>query len=172
MSTNINASTSRRPFWKEPMVWLVWGLPLASVVAGVGLVVTAVRAGGADPVIDDVQRVSQIQTTDLGPDERAAQRKLSALVQVRPGHVDLTAVTGEFERDGELVLVMTHPTDAAQDLRLPLARTTTGWTAAADIDTRHDWNLQLAPGNTHWRLRGRLQKDMQASRLAPALAGG
>jgi uncharacterized protein len=172
MTLKTSAADHRRPFWKEPMVWLVWGLPLASIVAGVGLVVTAVRAGGADVVIDDVQRVSQIQTTDLGPDERAAQRKLSALVQVRPGHVDLTAVTGELERDGGLVLVMTHPTDAAQDLRLPLARTTTGWTAAADVDTRHDWNLQLTPDDQHWRLRGRLQKDTQASRLAPALGGG
>ncbi len=161
-----------RPFWKEPMVWLVWGLPLASVVAGLWLVVTAVRAGGADPVIDDVQRVSQIQTTDLGPDERAARRKLSAILQIRPDHVELTAVTGEFERETSLVLVMTHPTEAAHDLHLPLARTTTGWTAPAAIDTRHDWNLQLTPGNSAWRIRGRLQKDTQASRLAPALGGG
>jgi hypothetical protein len=161
-----------RPFWKEPMVWLVWGLPLASIVAGVGLVVTAVRAGGADVVIDDVQRVSQIQTTDLGPDARAAQRQLSAVVQVRPDHVELTAVTGEFEHEAGLVLVMTHPTDAAQDLRLPLARTTTGWTSPVEIDTCHDWNLQLSPENHHWRIRGRLQKDTQASRLAPALGGG
>ena len=165
-------AANTRPFWKEPMVWLVWGLPLASVVAGLWLVVTAVRAGGADPVIDDVQRVSQIQTTDLGPDERAAQRRLSAIVQVRPDHVELTAVTGEFERETALVLVLTHPTEAAQDLRLPLARTTTGWTAPAEIDTRHDWNVQLAPENNHWRIRGRLQKDTQASRLAPAIGGG
>ena len=163
---------THRPFWKEPMVWLVWGLPLASVVAGIWLVVTAVRAGGADPVIDDLQRVSQIQTTDLGPDERAAQRKLTAVVQVRPDHVELTAVTGEFERETALVLVLTHPTEAEQDVRLPLARTTTGWVAPAVIDTRHDWNLQLSPENSAWRIRGRLQKDTQASRLAPALGGG
>ncbi len=167
-----SAARDSRPFWKEPMVWLVWGLPLASVVAGLWLVVTAVRAGGADPVIDDVQRVSQIQTTDLGPDERAAQRHLSAILQVRPDHVELTAVTGEFEREAALVLVMTHPTEAARDVRLPLARTTTGWTAPATIDTRHDWNLHLAPANEHWRIRGRLQKDTQAARLAPSLGGG
>lgn len=171
MTTKPDAPASR-PFWKEPMVWLVWGLPLASVVAGIWLVITAVRAGGADPVIDDVQRVSQIQTTDLGPDERARQRKLSALVQIRPDHVALTAVTGDFAREASLVLVLTHPTDAAQDLRLPLARTTRGWTAPAQIDTRHDWNLQLSPENSHWRIRGRLQKDTQAARLAPSLAGG
>ena len=166
------AAGNARPFWKEPMVWLVWGLPLASVVAGIWLVVTAVRAGGADPVIDDVQRVSQIQTTDLGPDERAAQRRLSAILQVRPDHVELTAVTGEFERETALELVLTHPTEAAQDLRLALARTPTGWTAPAEIDTRHDWNLQLTPTNNAWRIRGRLQKETQASRLAPSLGGG
>src|SRR5690606_22598170 len=45
-----------------------------SVVAGVGLVVVATRSGGADVVRDDVRRVSQIQTADLGPDAQA--RKL------------------------------------------------------------------------------------------------
>ncbi|WP_313927628.1 FixH family protein [Pseudoxanthomonas sp.] len=170
--TSDSPAGTGRPFWKEPMVWLVWGLPLASVVAGIWLVVVAVRSGGADVVTDKVQRVSQIQTTDLGPDERAAQRRLSAIVQVRPDHVELTAVTGEFDRETALVLVLTHPTEAAQDLRLPLARTTTGWSAPAEIDTRHDWNLQLTPDNHHWRIRGRLQKDTQASRLAPSLGGG
>lgn len=173
MTSNASpASDRKRPFWKEPMMWVVLGIPLASIVAGVGLVVVSVRSGSADAVMDKVDRVSQIQTTDLGPDERAARRKLSAILQIRPDHVELTAVTGEFERETSLVLVMTHPTEAAHDLHLPLARTTTGWTAPAAIDTRHDWNLQLTPGNSAWRIRGRLQKDTQASRLAPALGGG
>ena len=67
---------------------------------------------------------------------------------------------------------MPPPSEPAQDLPLPLARTTTGWTASAEIDTRHDWNVQLAPENNHWRIRGRLQKDTQASRLASAVGDG
>ena len=38
--------------------------------------------------------------------------------------------------------------------------------------TDNDWNLQLTPENHHWRIRGRLQKDTRASRLAPSLGGG
>jgi len=38
-----------RPWWKEPMVWLVIGGPAIVVVAGVVTAVIAVR--GADPVI-------------------------------------------------------------------------------------------------------------------------
>ena len=60
-----------RSHWRNPVMWLVVGLPLLSIVAGVGLVVTAVRTGGADPVNDPVRRVAQIQTTDLGPDAAA-----------------------------------------------------------------------------------------------------
>ena len=126
MTSNASpASDRKRPFWKEPMMWVVLGIPLASIVAGVGLVVVSVRSGSADAVMDKVDRVSQIQTTDLGPDEAAAARKLSAIVQVRPDHVELTAVTGEFERETALVLVLTHPTEAAQDLRLPGSPSTT-----------------------------------------------
>ena len=61
-------------------------------------------------------------------------------------------MTGDFERDAGLVLVMTHPTDAAQDLRLPLARTTTGWTASAadpDVDTSTS-PLSLSNNHSPW----------------------
>ena len=142
-----------RPFWKEPMVWLVWGLPLASVIAGLWLVVVAVRAGGADSVTDKVQRVSQIQTTDLGPDDNAAKRKLSAIVQVRTDHLEMIAVTGDFAGTSPLVLTLAHPTEAAKDVVLTLARDTAGWTAEFRFplsqlryDPRaldHEWGIQF-----------------------------
>ena len=132
----------------------------------------SVRSGSADAVMDKVDRVSQIQTTDLGPDEAAAARKLSAIVQIRADHVELVPVTGEFAGTSPLVLTLAHPTEAAKDTTLTLARDTAGWTAPAQIDTSHDWNVQLATQDGLWRIRGRLQKDTQAVRLAPARGGG
>lgn len=38
-----------RPWWREPMMWLVVGGPLAVVVAGLGTAAIAIR--GADPVL-------------------------------------------------------------------------------------------------------------------------
>ena len=161
-----------RSHWRNPVMWLVVGLPLLSIVAGVGLVIVATRTGGADSVSDEVLRVSQIQTTDLGPDEAAAARKLSAIVQIRADHVELVPVTGEFAGASPLVLTLAHPTEAAKDTTLTLARDTAGWTAPAQIDTSHDWNVQLATQDGLWRIRGRLQRDTQAVRLAPARGGG
>lgn len=161
--------TDKRPFWREPAMWLVIGLPLASVVAGVGLVVTAVRSGGADVVTDDVRRVAQIQTADLGPDERAAQLGLSAVVSLHEGYVDVIPTTGEFVRNAPLRLTLAHPAQAAEDRHVDLLPGSLGWRAQADVDGSHDWLLQLAPADGHWRLRARLPRQQRAARLAPSL---
>ena len=87
-------------------------------------------------------------------------------------HVELVPVTGEFAGASPLVLTLAHPTEAAKDTTLTLARDTAGWTAPAQIDTSHDWNVQLATQDGLWRIRGRLQRDTQAVRLAPARGGG
>ena len=101
---NDNDSNATRPSsWRNPVMWLVVGLPLLSIVAGVGLVVVATRAGGDDTVNDAVRRVSQIQTTDLGPDEAARKLGLSAVLRVENGIVEVLPATGAFAR-GEALL--------------------------------------------------------------------
>ena len=42
--------SEKKPFWKLPIMWLVLGLPLASIVAGVG----ATRHSAASAAIDSV----------------------------------------------------------------------------------------------------------------------
>ena len=81
--------TEKKSIWRMPVMWLVVGLPLASIIAGVGLVITAVNTGGADSVTDKVDRMSQIQTTDLGPDNQAQVLKLSAILRVDGGQESL-----------------------------------------------------------------------------------
>ena len=158
-----------RPFWREPMVWLVLGIPLASIVVGVGLVVVATRSGGNDAVGDEVRRVSQIQTTDLGPDQAARQRGLLAVLRVEDGAVEVLPASAGFDRAAPLRATFEHPLHAEADLQLQLQPGTLGWRADARIDNGHAWRVQLAPADGSWRLRGRLERGQQAARLAPAL---
>ena len=109
------------PLWRNPVMWLVVGLPLLSIVAGVGLVVVATRSGGADAVSDPVRRVAQIQTSDLGPDAAARKQGLSAVLRVEDGVVEVLPATGTFARDRPLRLELQHPTRQAEDLHLELA---------------------------------------------------
>jgi len=162
---------------RNPVMWLVIGLPVLSIVAGIGLVVVSVRSGGDDAVIDTVQRTAQIQTTELGPDERAASMKLSAVLHVDAKGIDLLPVGGGFSggdvpRDAPLSLVLSHPSDAKLDRTVKLAPSEMGWHANLPLPLDHDWLLQLTPSDhTQWRLRGRLIAGQGAAHLAPALAG-
>lgn len=162
--------TERSPL-REPMLWLVIALPLASVVAGVGLVITAVRSGGDDVGIDPVQRMAQVQQSELGPDARATAMQLSAVLRLQPGRIEVYPAHGEFPRDQPLRLRLVHPTDAALDRAAELLPDALGWHADGDFSAAHDWRVQLAPADGHWRVQGRLQAGQQAVNLRPALAG-
>ena len=161
--------TEKKSIWRMPVMWLVVGLPLASIIAGVGLVITAVNTGGADSVTDKVDRMSQIQTTDLGPDNQAQVLKLSAIMRVDGGMVEVLPVTGEFKRNAPLRLSLEHPLQAQEDRVLELKPSVHGWQVEADIDETHDWRLQLTPADTQWRLKGRLPRQQHATRLAPSV---
>ncbi|MGY1409621.1 MULTISPECIES: FixH family protein [unclassified Luteimonas] len=160
----------KQPFWKMPIMWLVIGLPAASVFAGMALVIIASRSGGADVVRDDVRRVSQIQTTDLGPDGRAHALGLSAVLRADEGVLEVIPATGEFERDSPLRVVLQHPSQGSADLSLELSPSDTGWRLQQSIDHGHDWIVELAPADGSWRLQGRLPRQQHATRLAPSLA--
>lgn len=154
--------------WRNPMVWLVAGIPAASIVAGVGLVVVAVRQPN-DAITDKVRRTAQIQVADLDADARAQQAGLRALLRAQDGVVEALPVGGTFDRARPLVLLLRHPAREAQDRRLELAPSAHGWRLADDVDLTHDWHVELAPPDARWRLQGRLPKGQHAMLLVPAL---
>lgn len=160
----------KQPFWKTPIMWLVIGLPLLSVVAGVSLVIIASRSGGTDVVDQDVRRVSQIQTADLGPDAQARNLGLSAVLRADEGVVEVIPATGQFALDAPLRVVLQHPSRGSEDLTLDLAPSDTGWRLQRELDHEHDWIVELTPADGSWRLHGRLPRQQFATRLAPSLA--
>lgn len=161
--------TPSRPAWRNPMVWLVAGIPAASIVAGVGLVIVAMRQPN-DAIPDAVRRTAQIQVADMSADERTRQAGLRALLRAEDGIVEALPVAGEFDRARPLSVLLRHPARAAEDRRIELAPTETGWRAKADVDLSHDWNVELAPADARWRLLGRLPREQHAVLLLPALA--
>ncbi len=154
---------------REPMVWLVIALPLAAVIASIALVVTSVRGGSTDAVIDTVQRTGQIQTTDLGPDALAAQHHLSAVLQAEEGMLRVFPATGSFERKAGLQLTLIHPHSEDADQVVVMTPDELGWHATLALEGKHDWNLQLADERNTWRLRGRLARGQHAAHLGPSL---
>lgn len=159
----------QRPAWREPMMWLVVGVPLAALLAGIWLVVVATGSGSFDGSTDDVRRTGQMQVADLGPDARAAELDVRAIVQLIDGQVRVFPVEGRVPREAPLVLTLVHPQRAAADQVVTLAPDDLGWHGEADAGTGHDWILQLGDVEGTWRVRGRLPRGQQAAHLEPAL---
>lgn len=162
----------RKP--RNPVLWLVIGLPAVVIVASLTTLYIAIDAGGSDAIPDEVRRTAQIQTTELGPDERAATLKLSAVFSVREGHVEVLPASGALVDDKALRgqplrLRLQHPTVAAEDRELKLVPTEAGWRADIALDPKHDWRIQLLPEGSAWRLRGRLPAGQRGVLLAPAV---
>lgn len=176
MDDKVMNNKPRHPL-REPMVWLVIALPLAAVIASIWLVVLSMRGGSIDAVADTVQRTGQIQTTDLSPDARAAQLKLSAVLQSEAGMLRVFPASGEFRRGEPLQLTLLHPHEQDADATVTLEPDELGWHIAYDVDPSHDWNLQLNNGDVDaeprtdnsWRLRGRLPQGQHAAHLGSAL---
>ena len=164
--------TQKLPLWRNPVLILVFVLPAISIIAGVGLLVMALRTGGDDPVLDEVRRTARgAQVTDLSADEAARAGRYGAVVRLdlEAGAVEVLPVSGRFTRSAPLHLVLSHPVHAAEYVRLQLDPSETGWRVDAGIDNGHDWNLRLFPTDRAWRLQGRLARGELAARLQPAL---
>lgn len=163
---------STRPWYREPMVWLMLALPAAAVVAGLSTVVIAVRASGDDAIPESIRRTAQMQEADLAADRQAQQRHLRASVQLTrsTGAVQVN-LTGDAVREDRLELRLIHATDGAHDAVAVLVRSGDAWLGRVDAPLNHTWALVLAAENDAWRLQGRLPVDQDRVLLEPALAG-
>lgn len=177
MTSTPTASPASRPWYREPLVWLVIGLPAMVVVAGVWTLVVAARAGGADAVPDTVRRTAQVQQADLGPDREAARLGLEAELAVDASSGALQVSLRGPAADAQpalLWLELRHPV-RAEDQRLPLSRAGEAWRgrlpdAGGGDGVPHDWILRLGPEDGAWRLAGRLETEATAATLRPAVA--
>ena len=154
-----------RAAWREPIVWLMLSIPLATVVAGMATLRVARADGGMDAEPEPVLRTAQAQVTDLGADRRAAALGLAATVRVDAHGVPQV----DINTDGALELRLVHPTRTAGDLHWSRADHGGAWRGPAlPRAARGRWVLE--PVAHHWRLVGRWPADTGVATLQPAVA--
>ena len=119
----MNESGNGRKPWQEPMVWLMAGIPLATIVAGIATLVIALRSGPMDGVSASVQRVSQIQTLDSAADLAATRLDYHGYLLVERGadgwRLNLKTAPPELAQ-APAQAVFVHPNRAEQDVHVRL----------------------------------------------------
>lgn len=157
-----------RAFWREPMAWLVLGLPLATIVASVVMIALSLR-DPADASGNATRRIAQVQMEDLSADREAARRGLQARLETDAASGALRIVLEpDIEASQPLELALRHPTRAESDRRVPLRREGRQWLGqTSPWPATQAWDLQLVDGTGAWRLRGRLQPAASSAGLDP-----
>jgi hypothetical protein len=159
---------SRRASWREPVLWLVVGLPLVALIASTVMIRLALR-DPADASGSSTRRIAQIQLEDLSWDREAARRGVRVLLEAdAPGGEIRVRLSPDDGQPASLDLVMRHPTQAAQDRVLALVRDGTQWRArTSSWAVTQAWELQLASPTQHWRVAGRLTSRATETVLVP-----
>ena len=155
---------------RNPVLWLVVGIPLATLAGGYWTLRLAYQ-GGNDEVPDDVTRTGQAQVAEFSPDRAAAQAGLRLSLSFDPvaGRVTATQEAGLPLPSQRLELQFVHPLRAGEDRTIALLPTGAGWQAEMPRVSDNDWRLVLSDADRHWRVIGHRTADATSVTLRPAL---
>lgn len=146
-------TTAKTPFYREPMVWMLIAIPLASVVMGIVMITLAVRTNDGLVVDDYYKKGLEINRT-LERDARAIRLDLSARVSFSPGdnRVSLRLDGDPAYRAPERIeLGFYHATRQGEDQILFLRRDAEGvYTAPMPVLSKGHWHVSA--GTPDWRL--------------------
>jgi hypothetical protein len=113
------------PAWHEPLVWLVFGIPALTVVAGLITVWIAVQRADSNVAEDYYKRGLAINRS-LEREARAQALGLVAEVSLTADRVLTVRLSGKVSPPESIMLTLTHPVHAEQDRRVVLQRGTDG----------------------------------------------
>ena len=163
---------ARRPWQREPLVWLVIAIPALTVVAGLTTVVTAFRKADVE-VSDDVRREGLAIHQDPTRDNAASALGVSAKLTLAEGHLHVLLAPGKAAPPSTLLVVLSHATRAEYDQLVPLTAGADGSfdTTLPTLRAGH-WFLEVTPTDRSWRLTGQFTGSSAALELTPEAPSG
>jgi len=143
-----------RPWYREPMLWLVILLPAAAVAAALASVVTAFVH--RDAVVADEYRKEGLAINRDPTRDRAAERLgVSAAVALADGRLTVRLAPGTAAPPAGLVVIFSHATRAEQDRLVTLSAGADGvYAAPLPALAPGHWFLEVSPADRGWRLSG------------------
>ncbi len=157
----------QRPWFREPLLWLVIAIPALTVVAGLSTVLIAYRGADA-PVADEVRKEGLAIHQDPTRDRAARAAGVSATLALGDGQVHVTLASGHASLPNSLVVLLSHSTRAEQDQMVSLSSSGDGRYAGSlpPLASGH-WFVEITPANRAWRLTGEFVGERAALQLRP-----
>lgn len=148
--------TEQRKAWQEPMVWLIAGIPLLTVIAGFYTLYLASNAGPIDASITSVQRIAQAQTLNNSADQFSTENNYHALLTLDKSQaiwsVALKTTPSQL-RDSDINIVFVHPQRADQDMTVRMTSMQDSIRMPATIEFKPQ-QIIVSDTQGKWRLVG------------------
>lgn len=158
-----SSETAPRNWKREPMVWLLIGIPLSAVIMGVVMITLAIQSFSG-LVVDDYYKKGKEINRVLARDQLAYELGLAAGLNLKSGgKIEIRFDPKvQFIPGDTIELKLIHATMPGLDQKLQLGRTGTHLLRGElKLPGEGRWNLFLQTED--WRLTGSLQYPEQAS---------
>lgn len=163
----------KRPWYREPWVWLIIALPMTAVIASMFTIYKAVSTADG-LVVDDYYKRGKAINRDLARDAAAGRYQLKASIDIdlRENRVQLLLESAAMVSPATLTFSLLHPTQAGYDQVIILQHGGDGMYAGAiDELNRGNWYLQLEADD--WRLSGSMRvPQTETTVLSPMEVAG
>lgn len=151
-------SESKRPWYREGMVWMVIAIPMTAVVVGIALLTTAIRTWDGVVVDDYYTRGKEINRV-LVRDRFATEHGVRAQLEwtIADGRLVLSVDSeSELPSTPQIELMFLHPTVGGRDQLVTLAQGPDGrYHGVMTTPGEGRWIIQL--GTEQWRLSARTE---------------
>ena len=153
-------NTDKKPWYTQPLVWLVIFFPATAVVGGITLLIISINIDDGTVVDDYYKRGKEINLV-LTRDRKAAEMGIRGVsvysADNRRFSVTLASTEGINLDDMEIQLNLLHATRGGMDVSMPmsLADETGLYQAVLEKELAlGPWHVQI--GNNDWRIHGRI----------------
>jgi hypothetical protein len=165
----IDPAEDARPWFREPMVWLVIALPALTVIGALFTVVTAFATRDA-VVVDEYRKEGLAINRDPTRDRAAARLGVGAALSIEDDTLSVRLDPGTAPAPAQLVVIFSHATRAELDRLVTLGRAADGRYAAplAPLAPGH-WYLEVSPADRGWRLTGEFTDRPATLTLRPGI---
>lgn len=152
-------NTDKKPWYKQPLVWLVIAFPAIAVIGGLSLLVFSISIDDG-VVVDDYYKKGKEINRVLTRDRKAAELGIQGVsvyaTDSNKFSVTLASSSGSDLDDKNIQLDLMHATRGGMDVRLPLISTGNGLyqvTLKTSL-AKGPWHVQVSTED--WRIHGRI----------------
>jgi hypothetical protein len=167
----MNTPQLKRPWYREPWVWLLIALPMTAVIGGMVTIYLAVTTSDG-LVVDDYYKRGKAINKDLARDDAAARYGLKASIDLdlQDNRMQLLLESPTAQLPKTVTFSLLHPTKPGYDQIITLKHAGDGfYFGEINEVARGNWYLQLEADD--WRLSGEMQiPQTETTVLSPPAA--